>query len=169
VQMLRTLIGAKARIDANTLFAAITSVMPEIEDVLHERGVTPDVANTNGRTALFLAAEEDNSEAAERLLEWHTEAGHSAGKSVNLKDNKGITPLMVAAEKGSGNVGKLLVNGRASLNMKDNEGNTVLHYADDGNQGDVFDYLVDQGADQFAENNKGRKPQKPGEGGCVVC
>jgi len=169
VEMMKKLLASGAKLDAAALYAAITSQDEAPENLLQERGITPLVQSATGRIALYLAAEEDEEEAAKRLLDWHQKENHNPEQYVNMKDSKGITPLMVAASTGSGKVAKSLIDAKADLDLQDEEGNTALHHADNGNQGNAFGHLVDQGADEFIDNNKGHKPQKPGEGGaCAI-
>ena len=64
-------------------------------------------------------------------------------KSINLRDKKGNTALILAAKEGHLEKVKLLLSAGAGLNYKDNKLNGVLHYALVGGHLDIFSFLLD--------------------------
>ena len=69
---------------------------------LLERGADPDVGNFSGRTALHLAARDGRAEHVRLLL--------AAGASVNVRDERGDTPLQYAHNAGHKIVERMLRN-----------------------------------------------------------
>lgn len=83
----------------------------------------------------------------------------AAGKDVNVKaPSMGVTPLMVAAITGQGDVAGLLLGKGAKPNIKNNEGSTALHMAAFFGHVDVVKALVAQGADVNARNDRSETP-----------
>ena len=81
------------------------------------------------------------------------------GYSVDIKTNKGATPLHLASRKGLTDHVNVLLKHNADVNVTDDLGNTPLHCASgveggDGNP-DVVQVLIDNGADIDVENNRG--------------
>ena len=81
-----------------------------------------DIQNKEGATALHLCLDSGNAEIAERLL--------LGGANPNVKDNEGISPLMLAFEKnfydGMDIVINRLIDIGADVNAKDNKEMTAL-------------------------------------------
>ncbi len=81
----------------------------------------------------------------------------SEGLDVNVKDETGKTPLMLAAQKGYARVGNILIAAGADANAADNAGDTPLILACSG-QGDgdiMVPILLEAGADVNAVNVNG--------------
>lgn len=66
--------------------------------------------------------------------------------NIDLKDNKGLTALMLASEFDQLDVVRLLVGAKANLDLVDAKGETALTLAGDRGNGDVVDFLVGSGA-----------------------
>ncbi|CAI5486751.1 unnamed protein product, partial [Closterium sp. Naga37s-1] len=81
------------------LFLASRGIIEGVIDLL-DRGVSPDLADYDGRTALHLAASEGKVDVVRVLLE--------RGADVNPKDRHGNTPLADAQSYGSGEICRLL-------------------------------------------------------------
>jgi len=67
---------------------------------LLERGADPDIGNFSGRTALHLAARDGRAKHVELLL--------AAGAGVNVRDERGETPLRYAHDAGHKIVERML-------------------------------------------------------------
>jgi len=79
--------------------------------------------------------------------------------SVEVKNNRGQTPLHVASDSGSIETAKLLIERGADVEAKsDAWGWTPLHYASGNDHVEVAKLLIDAGADLDAKSNKGRTP-----------
>ena len=74
---------------------------------------------------------------------------------INVKDENGETPLMIATEKGKCKIVKLLVSHGARVDERDDEGNTALMKAIGSRETKNAKFLLDQGADPFIKNKKG--------------
>ena len=80
------------------------------------------------------------------------------GEDINAKNNKGDTPLHVAAEGNLYTVIRMLVDHGADINAKNNRGDTPLHVAVEGNRNFAVSHLVKAGADLKAKNNERKTP-----------
>ena len=82
-----------------------------------------------------------------------------AGADINVKDNKGRTPLYHIEDAG---IAKLLIDAGADVDAKDNSGKTLLHFCEDDrkaiSQADIVKMLIDAGADVNAKDKYGKTP-----------
>ncbi|MEN8154770.1 MAG: ankyrin repeat domain-containing protein [Acidobacteriota bacterium] len=127
----------------------------EILDIIMKAGVSPDVKSDNGTTPLHNAASSGNNDSAQSLIKKGADINAlrddgnsplslavSRGKTkfVELLLNKGaktgskvkfmgVTPLHIAAIKGYGKIGLMLLRSGADFSAVDNDGNTPLFYA----------------------------------------
>ena len=112
------------------------------------KGVDPNAVDARGRTALQLALREDSDKALASLLS-------DPRVDVLSPNDKGETPLMLAAIKGKLDVVKQLVARGARINQP---GWTPLHYACSGPDDGVSAWLLKQGAEINARSPNGTTP-----------
>ncbi len=109
-------------------------------------------------TPLHLLAKNNRYKTIKAIL-IHIEKYHSnkLTKIVNAPNYFGETPLQLAAESGSFNVVKYLIEEKgADFNAPDNEGKTSLHWAAEHNRLNVVKYLIEEkGADFNASDDLG--------------
>lgn len=105
---------------------------------------------TPAQVSLHEAALTGNLEAVKRHV--------AGGADLNIKDDFGSTPLIVAATFGKTDVAKALLDAGADLHVGNNEGSTPLHVASFLCYPDMVDALLDAGADVSATNNNGHTP-----------
>lgn len=112
------------------------------------KGVDPNLPDSRGRKALFVAAKEESLRALDSLL---------ASPLVKLDEPnaQGETPLMIAAIRGSLPAVKALVQRGAAVNRA---GWTPLHYACSGPDNGVAAFLIAQGAELNARSENGTTP-----------
>ena len=89
-----------------------------------------------GRTALFLAAEQGQIAEVKQLLK--------RGAIVDARDNCQWTPFMRAAQKGHLDVVKVLLAAGGDINSVDKDGSNALMAVIINNQVKVMDYLLEQ-------------------------
>ena len=77
------------------------------------------------------------------------------GADLNIRDENGNTPLIVACQNGHASVCHLLVEHGADLKCANKKGNTPLHFCFAYNFEDLGRFLISQGADEFAVNSDG--------------
>ena len=123
--------------------------------LLLQHGMDVDIASSDGLTALFLAARTNHKKTMELLLSygakidacWKTkgytplmyaiwwEQPQAAqdlikrGANVNVRANRKITPLMLAAQHADNIIIPSLIEARAVINDQDENGETALMYA----------------------------------------
>ncbi len=147
-----------------------------------EEGISPDMADYDGRTGLHLAAANGRIAAIRLFLD--------LGANMDAKDNMDRTPLREAVERGHNDVVVFLRGKGASLGMpdgpaasilcslareggkealerwilggidvnsKDYDSRTALHVAAASGRRDIVDLLVSNGADKNAVDRWGNK------------
>jgi len=84
-------------------------------------------------------------------LHWACSGGHSeilrylldvCNISVDMQDNNGLTPLMIASAVGHEGIVKILIRKNADLRKTDYNGKTALHYAVSNNRVKIADMLI---------------------------
>ena len=135
------------------LLAASHGLSNVVHDLLREQGTTPesvfDSIHTSPATTPL--------HACARWTEWSGDGGSDAaavllkaGTNPNIRDEDGITPLMLAVEKGDsalGLVDVLLKNGAliCGPSVEDFRGRTVLHtLCSSGNSGKIADRIFEE-------------------------
>jgi ankyrin repeat protein len=102
--------------------------------LLLEHGADPHIATFHGTTALMAAAgvnwvvSQTYTEGPEALLE-AVRLCYELGLDVNAANSMGITAVMGAANRGSDDIIRFLVEHGARLDVADNEGRTPLDWA----------------------------------------
>jgi len=116
-----------------------------------QAGMSPNVANAKGKTALMLAAERGKTDVARLLLD--------SGAIINARDKIfGMTPLLWGAFNGHADTTKLLLNAGADPKAVNFKGQTSLYKAVEGGNAAVVGLILDQGANPNAKSNDGLTP-----------
>eukprot|EP00051_Salpingoeca_urceolata_P006000 m.79805 g.79805 ORF g.79805 m.79805 type:complete len:509 (-) comp14639_c0_seq3:103-1629(-) len=113
-----------------------------------------DCRTTSGQTPLMwavLKGDGTDSLAMMRLLT-------SAGASIDVQDNNGATPLMLAAQTNQRLAASYLVLNGALLAAKDKQGNTAAHWAAYSGSMDILYLLQSHGANLDALDHHKRTP-----------
>jgi ankyrin repeat protein len=103
--------------------------------LLLERKADPHISTFAGTTPLMAAAgvnwvfDQTYDEGADKLLE-AVKLCHELGMDVNATNSMGLTALMGAANRGSDEIIKFLVEKGAKVDPKDNEGRSALTWAE---------------------------------------
>ena len=166
-------LAARAKLEKKNLpytEAAFRRVVEEGDtdavDLFLAAGMSPDVRDTSGRTALINAASRGSNNISQKLLRKGADvntrdgAGLTAlmesarndhrettkvllenGADVNLTDNHGQTALIRAAAQGHSDIVRMLINRRARIDIKDRDGRDALTWAEINNKSDVVDLL----------------------------
>ena len=106
--------------------------------------------NPKANKALLNAVKKGEIEAAKQAI--------TDGANLNTKDERGTTPIHIAAGRGNLGLMKLLVKKGANIETKNDNGDSLLHMASISAQKDVFEYLVEKGANVNAKNRDGTTP-----------
>jgi ankyrin repeat protein/L-ascorbate metabolism protein UlaG (beta-lactamase superfamily) len=102
-------------------------------------------------TPLHMAAQAGQPAMVRNLL--------SSGAKINLRNENGYTPLMLAVKRGNLETVKLLTEKGAFLNVKDKDlGYTELALAAALGNKEIVNYLLAAGADPALANNEGKTP-----------
>lgn len=128
------------RIGTNSFFNAARNVDIEMMRLLYAAGADPKVTNSDGTTALIVAAgdylyqagEDGGSEAGSepRALESVKFLVEVCGLDVNARDANGETPLHGTAMRGSDAIAEYLASKGAKLEAKNNAGWMAVNIAD---------------------------------------
>ena len=122
----------------------------ELVETLLRLGADPDSESASQQPPLLLAAENNQFEAAIKLIE--------VGCAIGTSDNEESTALHKASKSGClPLVGKLIEVG-ANINAKEEDGWTPLHWAANSGHFDVVCLLMDKGADVHASEEDGETP-----------
>ena len=140
-------------------------------DLFLAAGMSPDVKDSAGRTALINAASRGSNNISQKLLSKGADVdardsngasalmesasrGHREttkvllenGADVNLTDNSGRTALIRAAAQGHAEMARMLINKGARIDIKDRDGRDALTWAEINNKSDVIGLLKKAGA-----------------------
>lgn len=125
--------------------------------LLLTRGAKVNQADSSGKTAIYHLLEANHSDSvnqgtvltiARDLLK--------AGANPNLSPTKGgVTPLMLATQKDTGSVFRLLLENGADPKAVDGKGQTALMHAISKDNADAVDQLLARGAPVNARDRKG--------------
>ena len=110
-------------------------------------GANINAKDSDGWTALILAAYDGNNKVAEILVKY--------GADVNAGDKNGGTALMKAVSKGYNEIVELLLAHEANVNAQDKYGNTALILAAREGRVEIAELLLQHNADVNAEDNFG--------------
>lgn len=80
----------------------------------------------------------------------------NAGSDLDVKDEYGSTPLIIATTFGKTEVARALIEAGADMKITNNEGATPLHIAAFFCRTEIVQALLDNGADKNALNKAGR-------------
>ncbi|KAJ9455313.1 hypothetical protein DIPPA_54807 [Diplonema papillatum] len=131
---------------AGTGNLALTQMICQTSDNLQ----TVDI---DGRTPLFHALEGAHEEIADWLV--------AEGAQVNVADNKGITPLHIAAHTNNRHaVRTLLETGKCDVNATDSKGITPLHQAAHRASSEIVELLLNAGANPSLKDKHGNLPEQ---------
>jgi ankyrin repeat protein len=112
----------------------------EMLQMIIDAGASLEAKDKQGKSALAYSLS-GHDELASPMVK----ALLAAGAKVNVTDNNGVTPLMLAARAESGEVIKALLGAGAVVNAKDNQGQAALTYAvGEPNSGETSGGAVDE-------------------------
>jgi type II secretory pathway predicted ATPase ExeA/ankyrin repeat protein len=101
-------------------------------------GISPNVADSQGWTALMLAVRDNHVSIVHPLLAF--------GASINAKNKTGGTALMMAAINNHPSMVRTLIDHGANINARNNQGWTALMYAAWKGHRTIVEALLDKGA-----------------------
>lgn len=130
----------------NSLLAALPNAGLEMVKLLVKKGADTNARNYNEKTALILAVEspsEVKPEVVRYLL------NHNA--DVNAQDDKGMSALLVTAERGNLAIARMLLEKRANTAVKNNNGKSSWHIAAEKNDRKLMQLFEEYGASREYE------------------
>ncbi len=110
----------------------------------------PDNETKAPSVSLQLAALQGNVEAVKQHI--------NAGSDLNIIDEYGSTPLIIAITFGKTAAAKTLIEAGADLTIANKDGSTPLHLAAFFCRTEIVKALLEKGADKKAKNNFGSTP-----------
>jgi ankyrin repeat protein len=116
-----------------------------------DAGTAADVADTEGRDELLLAAAKGEVDLLSALID--------VGADLGATDTQGRTALMWATLEGQAEAAEALISHGAEVDAKDPDGGTALSWASDRGHIDVVRVLVKHGADPDLKDAQGWTPQ----------
>ena len=131
-QVFRLFLDKGVKVPSSAIIAAAGgNDLRKMNELLKRNGDTK-AKNSEGKTALHVAAKYGSPEIAKALL--------AKGAAINEKNNEGMTPLMIAVEQNRLGMVEVLLNNGADVNLKDNDGDTALDY-DNGDDKAITELL----------------------------
>lgn len=156
VQAVECLLQAGA--DANTRFEEEEHKTPllcayrdEIVELLLRFGAELNVCDDAGTTPLHHLLSREWGGVAELLPRIRDEF-------IDVRDGEGMTPYLVACEKGQKEVARALLTRGADASARNHQGETALHLAVKYASMEMIAWLMEQGADVNATAHDGRTP-----------
>lgn len=134
-------------ISNNTLIDVAAAGDLEAVKEFIEAGEDINQVNSDGATALSLAAQNGYQDVVTYLLE--------NGANYQHKDNKGWNALMYAASEGHNDLITVLVQAGLNVNEASNYGLTPLHIATANGYSETSKYLIELGANIYALDSDG--------------
>lgn len=128
------IVGVVKLLHAAAMFAAL----PLVRYLIVDRGVDPNEEDGVGLTALHYAISERNEAVALFLLQAPSIDIHSTSAP------GGVSPLMVAAARGSISIMKALVAKGARVDGQDDEGKTAVAFATYASEEEAAVYLIEE-------------------------
>ncbi len=111
-----------------------------------------DSRDNAGRSALWLAAANNQLNAVELLLRASASSQH--GAAPDLADREGVTPLAIAATRGNASIVDALIRNRADVDAATREGNTPLLLAARNARVEIINRLLAAKADIEHRNER---------------
>ncbi|MFV0393287.1 MAG: ankyrin repeat domain-containing protein [Coprobacillaceae bacterium] len=156
------------------LMQAVYDNQAEVVDVLlKNEDINIDAINDAGETSLLIALKNNNLRIAEVLLKAKTNPNlktldgntviHYAVNANNIamcktlepyiekfddKNNWGVTPLIIACQKGYNEISRWLIEKEVNVNAIDEIGYSTLHYASENGFTDIVEQLIMAGAEE---------------------
>ncbi len=129
-------------------FSALTFDKPDVIERLLARGFDPNTPNENGIPGLLVALQSESPKSAMVLVK-HPQT------QVNVQNQLGETPLMLAAINNQFQLAQVLIERGADVNR---EGWTPLHYASTRGHREMMRLLLDNDAYIDSESANGTTP-----------
>lgn len=134
------IVNAQSREERTPLHYAGLVGNPGMIKLLLENGATLSTADSNGNTALHLACINDNIDAARLLIDTPDDRGKYM--DIDLQDECGVSPLIIACRCGNFEMAKLLIGSRASIFLKDVMNRTPLFHACENGSSNIVDEIM---------------------------
>ena len=185
LKMVRMLVAARVNVNARIenrsaivtpLHLAAERKDCEVVRVLLAAGTEPDLKSYQGRTPLFYAVSNGDTESIRLLLEYNADPRGLLNKAVvtcipaivQLLISKGAdpnaeyetrkAPLYWAIHNGRSDVVEILLNNNAECNVPDCDGKTPLHYAVERGYEQIVSLLLEKGVDPNVNTEKCDSP-----------
>lgn len=112
-------------------------------------GISPDIQDEDGNTALHRAAKNNNYDTVELLI--------NAGANPNVQNIHGNTALHIATRDGYIRMAKFLIaHERTNVNLQNSNADTALHFTARDGKPQLTAALLARGADHTIRNGAGR-------------
>ena len=129
VEIVKSLLAHQANINAqnewgeSVLLGAVLHNQSTVVSILLAHGANPNLTAKNGASPLLIATETEGIklDIIRELIQ--------AGSIVNDPSLDGVTPLMMACDRGNAKIVKLLLENGANVNVRDNNQWTPLKIA----------------------------------------
>jgi len=133
----------------NAIIAGHVSVVEEL--LLYGANIEERVTGKpNNWTAIHFASFHGNEAAVKILID------HKA--DINIKEDKGLTPLHIAIKENHLTIAEMLILQGAEVNTKNNNGLTPLHEAARNGEKELAELLLDHGAEVHSVSKDNNTP-----------
>jgi hypothetical protein len=130
-----------------TLMAAAAQSRTDLIPTILACGINPNATDSDGDAALTYAV------ASDKEVDKVFDLLFNAGARPNVKNKKGVTPLMIAAALGKEEAARALLRRGADPNIQDEDGDTALRYAQLKNQTRLIALLQNPARSNSGGNN----------------
>lgn len=143
--------GGAIKLMDDIVYTALSRGYGDIVEAIVNAGLIVEFKGNKQFSSLFLEAAASGQSKLIEIMLRH-------GADVNVTDEAGKTPLMLAVESGHKEIVELLIRQNAAIDMRDQHGHTALFRAAHVGNFDIASLLINAGSDVQIKSEYGNTP-----------